>query len=140
MFGVNLMVHSWVTAGSTTVSSIHNNTAPFKSGRIGQRRSIGTDHWKLARSLFLLFAFLVLFSGFALFHTFASTDEVTPASNEELEISINSGDTLWQLAKTYKKDSIDTRQAIHDILQRNGLSSPEVKAGQTLILPTSILS
>jgi LysM repeat protein len=87
-----------------------------------------------------LFAFLVLFSGFALFHTFAATGEVTPASNEELEISINSGDTLWQLAKTYKKDSIDTRQAIHDILQRNGLSSPEVKAGQTLILPTSILS
>jgi LysM repeat protein len=139
MFGVNLMVHSWVTAGSTPVSSIHNNSAPYKSGRGAKRRSTVTN-WKLARRLFFLFAFLVLFSGFTLIHTFASTGEVTPASNEELVISIDSGDTLWQLAKTYKKDSIDTRLAIHYILQRNGLSSPEVKAGQTLILPARILS
>jgi cell division protein YceG involved in septum cleavage len=94
----------------------------------------------MARSLFFVFAFLVLFSGFTYIHTFASSGEVMPSANDELVISIDSGDTLWAVAKTYKKDSLDTRQAVHYILKRNGLSTSEVKAGQTLIIPARILS
>ncbi|MCD9021008.1 LysM peptidoglycan-binding domain-containing protein [Cohnella silvisoli] len=134
------MVHSWVTAGSTPASSIHNRSASIKSGRAAQPRASVTSSWKMARSLFFLFAFLVLFSGLTLMHTFASTGEVSPASSGELVVSIDSGDTLWQLAKTYKKDAIDTRQAIDYILKRNGLSTSEVKVGQTIIIPARILS
>ncbi len=140
MFGVNLMVHSWLTANSAPISSVHNQSASFKPGRTSQQRAVITRNWKLARSLFFLFAFIILFTGFTLMHTSASTSEISPASSEELVVSIDSGDTMWQLAKTYKKDSMDTRQAIHFILKRNGLSSSDVKTGQTLIIPARILS
>jgi nucleoid-associated protein YgaU len=139
MFGVNLMVHSWVTVNSVSASSIKNNKASFKSGRTTQQRAVINRNWRLARNLFFLFAFLILFSGFTLIHTFASTGELSPASSEELVISIDSGDTLWQLAKTYKKDTMDTRKAVHFILKRNGLSSSELQLGQSLIIPSLIL-
>jgi len=86
-----------------------------------------------------LFVFLILFSGFTLMHTFASTGEIKPATSHELIISVDSGDTLWELARTYKKNSMDTRQAIHLILDRNGLTSSDLKSGQSLIIPAHIL-
>lgn len=138
MFGVNLMVHSWVTSNSSSVPAI-NKSALFKSGRASQPRASAVHNWKIARSLFFLFAFLLLFSGFTLVHTFASSDELLPSTSEEIVISVDNGDTLWQIARNHKKDSIDTRQAVHYILERNGLSSSAVKSGQTLILPTRIL-
>jgi hypothetical protein len=132
------MVHSWV--GSSPVSSIHTHAASIKSGRASRLPASGSRNWKIARSLFFLLAFLILFSGLTLVRTFASTGEVSPALGEEIVVSIDSGDTLWHLAKTYKKDSIDTRQAIHLILERNGLSTSAVKPGQTIIIPARILS
>jgi LysM repeat protein len=138
MFGVNLMVHSWEMASAAPASSIHKSSS-IKSRRIEGQRSSVTQNWKMARGMFFLFAFLILFSGFALMHTFASSSEVTPATSEELIISVDSGDTLWDLARTYKKDSMDTRQAVHHLLERNGLSSSSVKAGQSLIIPARML-
>ncbi|QJD82538.1 LysM peptidoglycan-binding domain-containing protein [Cohnella herbarum] len=52
---------------------------------------------------------------------------------------MDSGDTLWHIAKLHMKDSLDTRQAVHDITQRNRLTSSEVKVGQALIIPADIL-
>ncbi|WP_182300823.1 cell division suppressor protein YneA [Cohnella cholangitidis] len=132
------MVHSWVTVGSANVSNIRKS-APYKSGRAVMQRTSAARNWKFARSVFFLFAFLILFSGFALFHTFASSEETTPATSEEIVISVDSGDTLWEIARDYKKDSMDTRQAVHHIVQRNGLSTSEVSVGQSLIIPARII-
>ncbi|WP_245987625.1 cell division suppressor protein YneA [Cohnella lupini] len=132
------MVHSWVTVGSAPVSSIHKS-APYKSGRIKTHRAFSTINLKLARSLFFLFAFLLLFSGFTLMHTFASTNEIAPVKAEEIVISVDSGETLWELARTYKSDKMDTREAVHLISKRNGLSSSAVKSGQSIIIPSKIL-
>jgi cell division protein YceG involved in septum cleavage len=131
MFGVNLMVHSWVTVQSAP--------APLKSRRGVQRSSV-TYNWKLARGFFFLIAFLILFSGFTLLHTSASTGVVTPAASNEIVITVDSGDTLWQLAKSYKKESMDTREAVHLLTKRNGLTSSELHSGQALIIPTRIVA
>ncbi|WP_373231528.1 LysM peptidoglycan-binding domain-containing protein [Cohnella sp.] len=140
MFGVNLMVHSYVKVSGVPVTSKTNHTTTFKSGRaVQQQRAISAHNWRLARGLFFLFAFLVLFSGFTFMHTSASTDQVVPISSEELVISVDSGDTLWKVAKTYKKASMDTREAVHYLLKRNNLSSSELKIGQTLIIPSRIM-
>lgn len=132
------MVHSWVITSSSVGYSVHK-PAPLKSGCIAERQASRAFNWKLARGLFFLFAFLILFSGLALMHTFASSGEVAPATSQEIIISVDSGDTLWELARTYKKDSMDTRQAIHMIVDRNGLASSDVKSGQSLIIPARIL-
>jgi len=87
----------------------------------------------------MIVAFLLLFSGFTLVRSFASTGELAPASSEEIVISVDSGDTLWELARTYKDPAIDTRQAVHVIMERNGLSAPDLQSGQQLIFPAKIL-
>lgn len=72
-------------------------------------------------------------------HSFASTDKASPATGKEILISVDSGDTLWQLAKTYKKNAMDTREAVRFLQKRNGLTTSEVKPGQSLIIPARIL-
>lgn len=137
MFGVNLMVHSYVTVSGVPVS---NNKTSLKSGYVvKQQRTASNYHWRLARGLFFLFAFLLLFTGFSFMHTSASTEQVQPNASEELVISVDSGDTLWELAKTYKKSSMDTRDAVHYILKHNNLSSSELRSGQVLIIPARII-
>ncbi|WP_239614364.1 LysM peptidoglycan-binding domain-containing protein [Cohnella mopanensis] len=136
------MVHSWVSVGSASTSSVRTSARTYaltKSGRDVKKRALSVTNWKFARGVFFLFAFLILFSGFTLYHTFASSNEVTPASGEEFVISVDSGDSLWQIAKSYKKDSMDTRYAVHEITERNGLISSEVTVGQALIIPAEIL-
>jgi hypothetical protein len=140
MFGVNLMVHSWVKISTSSIVSMRNTAAPFKSRRAAdQQRATAPSNWIMFRSLFILFAFLVLFSGFTLVHTFASTGEAAPATSNEIVISVDNGDTLWQLAKTYKKNAMDTREAVRFLQKRNGLSTSEVMPGQSLIIPARIL-
>lgn len=138
MFGVTIMVHSWVTASSAPVSSIRKSTT-FKSGSTFKKLASIRHQLKLARGVFFIIAFLILFSGFTIVHTFASSDEVTPATGNELVISVDSGDTLWEVARAHKKDSMDTRQAVHAIQQRNGLTTSEVTVGQTLIIPSRLI-
>jgi LysM repeat protein len=138
MFGVNLMVHSYVTVSGVPVSSKTNHTASFRSERaVQQQRAVPNHQWRLARGLFFLFAFLLLFTGFTFMHTSASTEQLQPS--DELVISVDSGDTLWELAKAYKMNSMDTREAVHYLVKRNNLSSSEIKMGQTLIIPARIV-
>ncbi|RKP56931.1 LysM peptidoglycan-binding domain-containing protein [Cohnella endophytica] len=134
------MTHTWVSSQAAAVPTTYH------SGSFASRRSIGVhkrqenaNNWKFARGLFFLFAFLILFSGFTLVHTFASSGEVAHASSNEIVITVDTGDTMWQLARAYKKDSMDTRQAVHEIAKRNGLSNTTVRVGQSLILPERIL-
>lgn len=132
------MVHSWVGVGSSSGSAIHKSASNSLSRPV-KPRVVSIQSWKFARALFFLLAFLILFSGFTLIHTSASSNEVKPATAAELVVSVDSGDSLWHIAKLYKKDSLDTRQAVHDITQRNRLTSSEVKVGQALIIPADIL-
>ncbi|MFD0670269.1 LysM peptidoglycan-binding domain-containing protein [Cohnella sp. GCM10027633] len=137
------MVHTWVSGSSATASTLRNGTAYAKPAYAGRTapQAPARSHRGLgiARSFFILFAFLILFSGFAFAHTFASDAEVSPATATEISISVDSGDTIWDLAASYKKDTMDTRDAVHAIKKRNGLSSSSVQAGQTLILPAKML-
>lgn len=131
------MVHTWVTASAGSISSVHNTKVSAKhpvSLTSGSIRNL-----RLARSLFFIIAFLILFSGFTFMRTFAANEEVAPRAAEELVISVDSGDTLWHLAAAYKSESVDTREAVHALMKRNGLSSSSLEIGQTLIIPVWIL-
>jgi cell division protein YceG involved in septum cleavage len=137
------MVHTWVSGSSAPASTIRNITAPVQPRYAARSPSPVTKRLHrglgVARSFFIVFAFLLLFSGFAFAHTFASSEEGTPATAAELVISVDSGDTIWDLAATYKKEKMDTREAVHALMKRNGLSSSSLHAGQTLILPAKML-
>ena len=109
----------------------------FSRVRCGRRQN--DWNWKAARTLFFALALLILFSGFAVMRTFASGDRMEAESPAEIVVYADSGDTLWELAAAYKKDSLDIRQAFHALMERNHLKSPDLEAGQKIIVPSSIL-
>ncbi|MDB4868284.1 MAG: LysM peptidoglycan-binding protein [Cohnella sp.] len=71
--------------------------------------------------------------------TFASEQRIEPASASEQVLSVDTGDTLWTLAASVKKDSMDIRDAVHQIMKRNGLTSSALSSGQDLVVPDTIL-
>jgi len=59
----------------------------------------------------------------------------TPASTEFATVTVQGGDTLWQLAADLAPQA-DPREVIADIVTLNALSSPAVHPGQQLAVPT----
>lgn len=82
---------------------------------------------KARRAALVIGALLVAGSGFALVaHGSPPRSETT--------VVVQPGDTLWSIAaEHYPSD--DVRARVDDIERANGLSSPAIKAGQSLVLP-----
>lgn len=49
---------------------------------------------------------------------------------------VRPGDTLWRIAGRVADDG-NTRKAVHELLELNGMRSPVVLAGQVIRLPAS---
>jgi cell division protein YceG involved in septum cleavage len=58
----------------------------------------------------------------------ASMEEVT-------KLTVQPGDTLWEIAANHKPERMDTRVYIEGIVRINGLEDRGVQAGQVLKLP-----
>ncbi|MGG4189665.1 LysM peptidoglycan-binding domain-containing protein [Paenibacillus peoriae] len=54
---------------------------------------------------------------------------------EVTKLTVQSGDTLWQIAIKHKPERMDTRVYIEGIVRINGLEDRGVQAGQVLRLP-----
>lgn len=87
-------------------------------------------------TLFMTIAILILFS-------FAGT--VVGANNAECltktnysEVRIESGDTLWDLAKEFGPNDKDVREVIYDICKINDISADSIYPGQTILIPVYI--
>ncbi|QHW34507.1 LysM peptidoglycan-binding domain-containing protein [Paenibacillus rhizovicinus] len=78
---------------------------------------------------------MLLFVGLSLLTGHADGERPAEPSAEEQVIVVNSGDTLWGIASTVRKDGEDIRRTVFDLQKRNNLSSSELEAGQTLIVP-----
>ncbi|WEK55814.1 MAG: LysM peptidoglycan-binding domain-containing protein [Candidatus Cohnella colombiensis] len=133
------MVNVWVLGEHTSASANRKHTTFYRAEGIATRNRQSYKKWGVVRSVCMMFAFLILFSGFTLVRTYASSSEVIPASIDEVVISVDSGDTLWGLASIYKKSSMDTREAVHTLMKRNGLTSSQLSSGQSIIVPSLML-
>ncbi|WP_169306552.1 LysM peptidoglycan-binding domain-containing protein [Cohnella pontilimi] len=131
------MVQSWVLGSNTSPAASVRTGASFKA-KSDTAASSG-NRWRMARMIFFALAFVLLFTGFTFMRTFASQQHVQPASVTERIISVDAGDTLWTLAASVKKASMDTREAVYELQKRNGLKSVALTSGQVLIVPDSIL-
>ena len=54
---------------------------------------------------------------------------------EYTEITVQSGDTLWNIAKTYMPENTDIRDSVYTLCQINNIAAHELKAGQTILVP-----
>lgn len=51
------------------------------------------------------------------------------------QVEVKEGDTLWDYAEKYSDGKRDLRKIVYEIEEINELDSPEVKAGDILIIP-----
>lgn len=54
------------------------------------------------------------------------------------EIIVQSGDTLWNLAKEFGPDDQDVRQVVYEICKLNDISADSIYPGQTILIPVYI--
>ena len=54
---------------------------------------------------------------------------------EYMDVKIQSGDTLWNIAQTYMPDDMDTRKAVYQLCSLNNISADELYAGMTIQVP-----
>ena len=57
------------------------------------------------------------------------------------EIVIQSGDTLWDLAREFGPDDKDVREVVYAICRINDISADSIYPGQTILIPahTSVI-
>lgn len=53
-------------------------------------------------------------------------------------VTIIEGDTLWDMAETYKKDDTDIRKAIYTIKEVNNLQGSELQPGTEIYIPEDL--
>ena len=56
-------------------------------------------------------------------------------TNTYYAITVESGDTLWEIAQRYSNDNTDIRRFIYEISSINGLDTAEIVEGQQLLIP-----
>lgn len=54
---------------------------------------------------------------------------------EYMDVKIQSGDTLWNIAQTYMPDNMDTRKAVYQLCSINDISADQLYAGMTIQVP-----
>ncbi|CAM3865798.1 LysM peptidoglycan-binding domain-containing protein [Cohnella lubricantis] len=141
------MVHTWVLSSNgqagrlanAAIDRNRNNRFSATSGRQRQTADISAAGWKLLRVLIFAIVFLILFTGLTLMRTSADGSVTPSVTAEEKVVFADTGDTLWGIAEDVKRDGLDTRDAIHRIMERNGLTSSSLRSGDELIIPSSVL-
>ncbi|NCB41715.1 MAG: LysM peptidoglycan-binding domain-containing protein [Clostridia bacterium] len=86
-------------------------------------------------------AFLTLVIIFSVFITGAFFGFFDASSMDERTyklITIQSGDTLWDLAKEFGPDDTDCRQVIYEICKLNNLTPETLWPGQEILIPQII--
>jgi hypothetical protein len=146
MFGVAEMVSDcWVLSSGANMG-LKSRTGRGKTDdrsfaeRTEEKRELRTASgrvWRLA-AVFLL-ACTVFMAGLSFVRSHAAFVEPAPAGPGEKVVIVEAGDSLWKIAVSVKKQEADPRAAVQAIMKRNGLSRPEIRSGQRLIIPESIL-
>ena len=71
-------------------------------------------------------------------NTFLGLNNASSLTQQEyIEIEVQSGDTLWNLAREYMSDDNDIRRAVFTLRQINGIAAHELQAGQTILIPVN---
>ena len=54
------------------------------------------------------------------------------------EVEVCYGDTLWDIANTYKSDDTDTRRAVYEICSYNDIEASDLVPGMTIYVPEEL--
>lgn len=79
---------------------------------------------------------MIMFVMLSIAANVAGTDKYQVSDKDDyIIVEIQSGDTLWDIAKTYGPEGKDTRRVIHKISLINDIGPEELRPGQELMIP-----
>jgi hypothetical protein len=124
------------TAAVAAVSTPHRDpTRPERRRSPGVRRPARRSRLtRRGRVLLVLVLAVLLLATFSLGR--ASSDAGTPSRHAQVtHVTVRPGETMWQVA-TRVAPGNDPRITVQRLMDLNGMSSPELRAGQSLVIPT----
>lgn len=57
------------------------------------------------------------------------------STNQYYFVEIESGDTIWDIAESYRPDDMDVRKVVFDICKVNDIEADDVQDGMNIIVP-----
>lgn len=126
-------------------SHTNNSRTPHRSTAASTGIATKSRYSKtVIRFLFIALILGTVFSFGAMVQAYAAAS--SPTSNltnhsatktvvQEQQVVIQEGDTLWDVAATYKKSGENIRSYIDEIKTKNHLTTSSLKEGQVLLLP-----
>lgn len=87
---------------------------------------------KAQRSKALMLMFLVIFSVSIINFSLSVNSEDRYGVKA---VTVESGDTLWSIAKEHKPDGIDIGEYVYEISKSNGIGNSPICVGQTIYVP-----
>lgn len=66
------------------------------------------------------------------------SDSVALTKTETVTEYVDAGETLWSIAKDYKSDKTDTREAVYKICKANDIKADDLQSGMTLVIPANL--
>ena len=96
-------------------------------------------HYRIKnRFRFITFVTIImLVTAFSLTGLFSLIEAHSTVEPEYVEVTVEAGDTLWNLAKAYGSDNCDIREIVYDICQVNNIKASDLRAGQTILIPVN---
>ena len=90
------------------------------------------------RKRFIAFCVIVIVAVSSLFLLIFRPAMAKDLSGEKyVELTVESGDTLWQIASDYGPADKDIRKTIYDICKINGISAETLYAGSVIMVPAN---
>ena len=80
---------------------------------------------------FMIVLVLVIMMAHVAFSNYSESN----AKNEVIAVFVQSGDTIWSIAKEYKPDDKSLNEFVYEISANNGIKDGNIYAGQTLYVP-----
>ncbi len=84
---------------------------------------------------FIFITTVVLILTFCLYTTFDPDKPQATGMQTYKQVVVKCGDTVWDIAECECGKSRDTRSAVSDICDTNGISPEDIQAGDTLFVP-----
>ncbi len=132
----NLALKSYSTCPSFQVID-GNPRVTQHEGMYDKKASVSSAHPK--SGLFLIAAIALIALSFTFFNSIASqrTFDSASANTSQVVVSVQSGDTLWDIAEEHPVSNLSTSDTVALIRSWNDLSSSELSIGMDLLVPAS---
>ena len=78
---------------------------------------------------------LIVISFFAIGSMCGANQSDSLSTPAYVEVQVQSGDTLWNIADVYGPADVEVRRVIYEICLLNDITADTIVAGQTLLIP-----